>query len=113
MNLPAFLMVVLKDVLPVGTIVTRKGLNRFLLTFPKPGGVIQSLQARVITLELDADLTKKLHQAFFTDDEDALARCGQMIFEQVHHYLLQSSGSALKLEYEILNLFHAHEPLSC
>lgn len=106
-NLPAFVMAVVKELLPVGTVLARKGLTKFLLTFPKPQGVIRSEKARVITLEFDEDLAKKLHEAFLGSQEDVLAECGQLIFHHVRLHLQKKFIPSVNPQNEILNLsFH-------
>ena len=103
-NLPAFVMAVVKELLPVGTVLTRKGLNRFLLTFPRPNGVIQLQKPRTIFLEFDEDLTRKLHTAFLENQEQILTECADLIFDNVQMYLQRTGFVPTNPDGEVINL---------
>jgi hypothetical protein len=104
-NVPAFMMSVLREILPGGTILTRKGLTQFLLTLPKSRGVVLFQKARTIALQLDDDSSKKLYEAFQSSDEASLAECGELILTAVQSHFRQYPSAAVGAEVIQICLF--------
>lgn len=82
-------MLALRDTLPGGTILTRKGLTQFVLTLPKSRGVVLFEKARTVVLQFDDESSKQLHMAFQAGDEEALFDCGEWIRQAVQSHFHQ------------------------
>ena len=97
-NVPAFIMAALREILPGGTILTRKGLTQFLLTLPKSRGIVLFQKARTIALQFDDDSSKKLYEAFQASDEASLAECGELILNAVQSHFRQNPSVPVSAE---------------
>ena len=95
-------MMAVRETLPGGSVLTRKGLTQFVLTLPKSRSAVLFEKARTIVLKFDDESSKKLHKAFQDTDEHALTDCGQWIQHAVESYF-RAHPSALPVE-EVLHI---------
>lgn len=104
-NVPAFILLALRETLPGGTILTRQGLTQYLLTLPKSRGAVLFEKARTVVLKFDDESSKQLHNAFQAGDEEALFDCGEWIRHAVQSYFIQHPATLSGQELIQIGLF--------